>query len=101
MGRYEQSEIESFTRSVLDDGYCILRGQFPADALDAWREAFAPMLVRHTEHEGHLRNRGPGRYYVTLPFTEPFADPAIYEDEDARGGPEQSGSQPNTTVVDR
>ena len=82
MGRYEQSEIESFTRSVLDDGYCILRGQFPADALDAWREAFAPMLDEHIQREGHLRNRGPGRYYVTLPFTEPFADPAIYEDED-------------------
>ena len=82
MGRYQQSEIESFTRSVLDDGYCILRGQFPAGALDAWREAFAPMLARHIEREGHLRNRGPGRYYVTLPFREPFADPRIYEDED-------------------
>jgi ectoine hydroxylase-related dioxygenase (phytanoyl-CoA dioxygenase family) len=32
--------------------------------------------------EGHLFNRGPARYYVTLPFGAPFADPAIFEDED-------------------
>ena len=82
MGRYTSSDIEAFTRAVLEDGYCILRGQFPADKLDAWREAFAPMLAAHIEREGHLRNRGPGRYYVTLPFAEPFADPAVYEDDD-------------------
>jgi ectoine hydroxylase-related dioxygenase (phytanoyl-CoA dioxygenase family) len=82
MVRYSQSEIEAFARTVLTDGYCVLRQKFPASTLDAWREAFEPMLEKHIEHEGHLRNRGPGRYYVTLPFTEPFADPAIYEDED-------------------
>ena len=29
-----------------------------------------------------MQNRGPARYYVTLPFIKPFADPCIYEDED-------------------
>lgn len=82
MGRFNSSEIEAFTRTVLEDGYCILRGQFSVSTLDAWREAFAPMLEKHIEREGHLQNRGPGRYYVTLPFVSPFADPAIYEDED-------------------
>jgi ectoine hydroxylase-related dioxygenase (phytanoyl-CoA dioxygenase family) len=81
-GRYNSSEIETFTRATLDDGYCILRDHFSAAALDVWRERFAPMLRRHIEREGHLQNRGPGRYYVTLPFVKPFADPAIYEDED-------------------
>ena len=81
-GRYNPSEIEAFTQKVLDDGYCILRDQFPVDVLNTWREAFAPLLERHIELEGHLQNRGPGRYYVTLPFTKPFAEPAIYEDED-------------------
>jgi hypothetical protein len=82
MARYHSSEIEEFTRAVLEDGYCILRGHFPAGALAQWRESFAPLLERHVEREGHLQNRGPGRYYVTLPFAPPFADPAIYEDDD-------------------
>lgn len=82
MGRYNLPEIDAFTRMVLNDGYCILRNQFSATALDTWREAFAPLLQKHIEREGHLQNRGPGRYYVTLPFEKPFADPSIYEDED-------------------
>lgn len=82
MAHYNLEEIEAFTRIVLADGYCILRRQFSAMVMDAWREAFAPMLKKHVQREGHLQNRGAGRYYVTLPFVKPFADSSIFEDED-------------------
>jgi hypothetical protein len=82
MARYSQTEIEALATTVLTDGYCVLRQKFPVPTLDSWREAFVPMLEKHIAREGHLQNRGPGRYYVTLPFTPPFADPNIYEDED-------------------
>ena len=80
--RYGKSEVEAFAQTVLDDGFCILRDHFSAATLNHWREAFAPLLADHVRREGHLQNRGPARYYVTLPFAAPFADPAIYEDED-------------------
>ena len=82
MLRYNRAEIETFSQTVLADGYCILRDKFSVATLNAWREAFAPMLDRHVACAGHLQNRGAGRYYVTLPFAEPFADPGVYEDED-------------------
>jgi len=82
MGRYGQSEIESFARRVLEDGFCVLPEHFAREKMEAWREAFAPLLARHVEREGQLQNRGPGRFYVTLPFVEPFADPDVYEDDD-------------------
>jgi hypothetical protein len=82
MGRYSQTEIEQFTREVLDEGFCVLPEHFAAAKLEAWREAFAPLLETHIAREGHLQNRGPARYYVTLPFVEPFAEPEFYEDED-------------------
>jgi ectoine hydroxylase-related dioxygenase (phytanoyl-CoA dioxygenase family) len=81
-GHYTESEIDSFAQMALDDGFCILRDHFPTGILNAWCEAFTPLLEAHVEREGHLQNRGPGRYYVTLPFAAPFADPKIYEDED-------------------
>jgi ectoine hydroxylase-related dioxygenase (phytanoyl-CoA dioxygenase family) len=81
-GRYNQHEIEAFTQQALKNGYCILPEHFPKEMLHAWREAFAPLLDQHIAREGHLFNRGPGRYYVTLPFAAPFAEPAFYEDED-------------------
>src|SRR5205085_4130584 len=82
MGRYGQQEIESFARRVLEDGFCVLPAHFAREKMEAWRVAFAPLLARHIEREGRLQNRGPARYYVTLPFAAPFADPLVFEDED-------------------
>jgi phytanoyl-CoA dioxygenase PhyH len=83
MGRYETRQIEAFARQTLTDGFCLLPQHFCAQTLDAWREAFIPLLEDHVAREGQLQNRGPSRYYVTLPFAAPFADPTIFEDEDA------------------
>jgi ectoine hydroxylase-related dioxygenase (phytanoyl-CoA dioxygenase family) len=81
-GRYDEGQIEALTRAALEDGFCVLREHFSRAKLAAWSEAFKPLLTAHIAREGHLFNRGPARYYVTLPFTAPFADPAIFEDED-------------------
>jgi len=80
--RYDSTQIQQFAESVITDGFCVLPEHFSAQKLDQWRQTFLPLLDRHVSHEGHLQNRGPSRYYVTLPFTDPFADPCIYEDDD-------------------
>lgn len=80
--RYSQEEIESFAQSVLTDGYCVVPNHFSPATLNIWHKAFTPLLDVHIEREGMLRNRGPSRYYVTLPFTAPFAEPSIYEDDE-------------------
>jgi ectoine hydroxylase-related dioxygenase (phytanoyl-CoA dioxygenase family) len=80
--RYSQTEIRAFADAVLRDGFCVLRGHFPKETLGIWREAFTPLLEKHLAREGHLENRGAARYYVTLPFTSPFSDPSIFENDD-------------------
>ncbi len=80
--KYNDKELESFAQAALADGYCVLRDHFSKTTLENWREAFTPLLRAHIEREGHLLNRGSERYYVTLPFAKPFADPTIYEDDD-------------------
>jgi ectoine hydroxylase-related dioxygenase (phytanoyl-CoA dioxygenase family) len=79
---YSKIEIDAFVEAALRDGFCVLRGHFPQATLQHWREAFAPLLEAHIAREGHLENRGAARYYVTLPFIEPFSDSSIFEDED-------------------
>lgn len=81
-GRYNTAEREAFAEAVLGDGFCVLPAHFSPETLHVWRASFAPLLAAHIAREGCLLNRGAARYYVTLPFAAPFADPAIYEDED-------------------
>jgi len=80
--RYGSVEIRQFAQSVITDGFCVLPEHFSPQTLDHWRQTFLPLLQRHIARDGHLQNRGHSRYYVTLPFTDPFADPCIYEDDD-------------------
>ena len=82
VGRYNEAELDNFAQQVLTDGFCMLPAHFAPAVLDVWRATFTPLLETHIAREGHLQNRGPARYYVTLPFTQPFADPRIFEDED-------------------
>jgi ectoine hydroxylase-related dioxygenase (phytanoyl-CoA dioxygenase family) len=79
---YNQSEIEQFTHEVLTEGLCILRNHFSAEKLRRWHEEFLPLLDAHVKREGHIQNRGSQRFYVTLPFTAPFADEEIFADPD-------------------
>jgi hypothetical protein len=80
--RYSPDRLDELANEVRRDGYCILPQHVPRTAVEIWRAALTPLLERHIEREGHRKNRGPERYYVTLPFGPPFADPGIYEDED-------------------
>lgn len=82
MSRYGVAQIEDFAKQVLDDGFCVVPDHFSRAKLLAWREAFWPLLSAHVEREGRLENRGTSRYYVTLPFAAPFADPELFEDDD-------------------
>jgi ectoine hydroxylase-related dioxygenase (phytanoyl-CoA dioxygenase family) len=59
----------------------ILRGLFPVGTIDAWNQAFQPLLQQAIRTEGDDPNRGPNRYYVTLPFHGLWADPAIIDND--------------------
>src|SRR3954469_11279646 len=80
--RYAEHELDAFAQQVIADGFCVLPEHYPAATLRRWNEQFLPLLHEHIEREGHLKNRGPSRYYVTLPFAAPWADPTLYEDDD-------------------
>ncbi len=82
--RYDQPALDRYADEVRRDSFCVLRGQLDPGVLRAWAAAFAPLLdakVREAKASGE-QNRGAERYYVTLPFNGPFADPRIVFDPD-------------------
>lgn len=80
--RYTPQECKDFTNKVLQDGYCVLENHFSPAVLEHWNEQFMPLLRSYIDSGGSTVGRGAARYYVTLPFAQPFADPMIFEDED-------------------
>jgi ectoine hydroxylase-related dioxygenase (phytanoyl-CoA dioxygenase family) len=84
MARYDESTRDALADAFNRDGFVLLRNHFPRATIEGWRDAFAPLLAPHVESDAN-GNRGPGRYYVTLPFEGLFADPAIVCDEDIVG----------------
>src|SRR3954464_6894412 len=80
--RYSDRDLQQFVDDFKRDSFCILPQHFSSEKLARWANDFRPLLEDHIANQGTLQNRGSARYYVTLPFAEPFADPAIYEDED-------------------
>lgn len=59
----------------------VLRGLFPVKTIDAWNAAFQPLLSEAIEREKDDPNRGPNRFYVTLPFNGLWADPEIIDND--------------------
>ncbi|MBA2479613.1 MAG: phytanoyl-CoA dioxygenase family protein [Planctomycetes bacterium] len=73
---------DDLAEQVRRDGHCILPSLFPKSLITEWHRHFEPRLRSHIEREGHAQNRGGARYYVTLPFEPPFADPFVFADPD-------------------
>ena len=80
--RYSATEHDDLARAFERDGQVVLRRHFDPERLRAWNRAFRPLLDANMAQEKDDPNRGPQRFYVTLPFTGVFADPSIYEDAD-------------------
>ena len=59
----------------------VLKGLIPVAKIDAWNEAFQPLLLRTIAREKDNPNRGANRYYVTLPFHDLWADPEIIDND--------------------
>jgi hypothetical protein len=81
-GRYDAESLDRFAGEVRRESYCVLRGQLDPALLRTWADAFAPLLEANVKTAADDPNRGPQRFYVTLPFTSVFADPRIVFDPD-------------------
>jgi hypothetical protein len=81
MARYSAGEVKSLADRVRRDGFCILRGHFARGLIQEWGAAFEPLMQERIEN-GTASERGANRFYISLPFTRPFADPTVYEDLD-------------------
>jgi ectoine hydroxylase-related dioxygenase (phytanoyl-CoA dioxygenase family) len=79
--RMSSDQAKAHADEVRATSVTILRGLFPVETIDAWNAAFQPLLQQAIAREADDPNRGPQRFYVTLPFYGLWADPAIIDND--------------------
>ncbi|HWE45183.1 MAG TPA: phytanoyl-CoA dioxygenase family protein [Caulobacteraceae bacterium] len=78
---FTAAQADAHAEEVRATSLTILRGVLPVELIDHWSAAFQPLLAQTIAAEGDDPNRGAGRYYTTLPFIEPWADPAVIDND--------------------
>ncbi|HSV03130.1 MAG TPA: phytanoyl-CoA dioxygenase family protein [Phenylobacterium sp.] len=75
------AQARAHAQEVRETSVTVLKGLVPTETIDAWNLAFGPLLAAAVSREGDNPNRGPHRYYVTLPFHGLWADAAIVDND--------------------
>lgn len=76
---WENKSANDFAAEVRDEGYTILRGFIAVNKIKEMAESFQVILEKRMR--SGPPDRGPGRYYATVPFTVPFADQTIFAND--------------------
>lgn len=79
--KYSEEEVKLFADRIRVDGYVVLEDGLPADRVERMRVRFEALLREKEGREEY--NRGPRRFQMYLPWEPPFADPLLYENEEA------------------
>lgn len=74
-------DVDAAVAEVLRDGATIVRGLLDPDLVRRWAIAFDQLWRRRRRSHQGLAPRGPGRYYTTLPWVDPFADASVFAHE--------------------
>ena len=75
------AQARAHADEVRETSATVLPGLLPTSLVDAWNAAFQPLLTQAIELEGDDPNRGARRYYVTFPFQDLWADPAVIDND--------------------
>jgi hypothetical protein len=76
--RFSASDLDRLAEDLNRDGICVLRGLFDPGMIEEWRVAFSDLFARRQSMQGGLAPREEARYYLTLPWTAPFANVEVF-----------------------
>jgi len=75
---FSPAELDRLVEDLNRDGCCILRGAVDRAVVDEWAEAFDRLFQARQQRPGGLAPREQNRYYLTIPWVPPFANPEVF-----------------------
>lgn len=82
MARFNSVDHDRLAADFNRDGHVLLRAHYDPTRIAAWAAAFEPLLRAAMADPLLAGERGPSRFYVTLPFDGVFSDPHFFDDDD-------------------
>ena len=78
VSRFEAADLDRHAAELNRDGITARRGLLDPALVAEWGRAFAALFRSRQARPGGLAPREKARYYLTLPWAPPFADPAVF-----------------------
>jgi hypothetical protein len=78
MRHVSDEEIEQLATELDRDGVCVVRELFEPALIESWAAAFGALFGERRGRPGALAARDQARFYSTLPWRQPFADPEVF-----------------------
>lgn len=75
---FNNGRLDRLAEDLNRDGICVLRGLFNREIIEEWARAFDALFYERQNRPGGLAPREKARYYLTLPWIEPFADERVF-----------------------
>lgn len=75
---FSAADLDRFAEDLNRDGICVIRGLFDRQLIQAWAVAFDALFHERQQRPGGLAPRGQSRFYTTLPWVAPFANPDVF-----------------------
>lgn len=72
------TDLDHYAETLKRDGICIIRGLLEPELVAEWARAFDGLFRERQGRPGGLAPREQSRYYLTLPWVPPFADPHVF-----------------------
>lgn len=85
MAQFTNEDFDRLVKDLNRDGICILRGALDPGLVAEWREAFNQLFAERQARPGGLAPREKNRYYLTLPWVPPFANPEVFANPAVKG----------------
>jgi Phytanoyl-CoA dioxygenase (PhyH) len=78
IGKYSATDLDKFAQQLNQDGICVIPHLFDQKLIDEWLQAFEKLFHQRRNQPGGLAPRDISRYYLTLPWVDPFANELVF-----------------------
>lgn len=84
MSTVPTAEHDRSAEDLERDGHCVVKGVFERELIDEWKIAFEK-LCESRRAAGAIAYRGKNRFYLSLPWTLPFANEHVFRNRRVLG----------------